>query len=417
LKTNLFRTSFFLLATSSAGSGLGFLFWLAVARFYSAADLGLAATLFGVVLFLAGAGTLGLQYGIIRFLPSETNQASLVNAAFTTAGITSAALGLLFLAGLDLWAPGLVFLRSSPALAVTCLISIVGFTLANVLDAALAASRRADLGTIRAVIFGLIRLPIPILLAGLLGILFAWTLALAVSLILGAFLLLPRVLSGYRLVLSLDAIRGKGIFGYSLWNHGAAITAGVPLSLLPLVILNSAGPNGGAEASAYFFAATAIASALYVVPSAFTTSLFVEGSHPEARYARDVRHAIGFSLALLALGILAAVALGRWVLGLFGGAYSVAGYETFVLLALTSPLILANNVFTTELRVAKRIRPLFAIMVLASASTLLLAYVFLPIWGIAGGAGAFGLGQAIAVPLFAYERTRNGSTRLENATK
>jgi len=387
-------------------------FWLAVARSYSPADVGLSATVWGVILFLAGAGSLGLPYGVIRFLPSEGDRPRLLNAAFVVSGTASALLGILFLAGLDLWAPTLTFLAADPLLAAMCTASIAGFGMVAVLDAAFVASRRAEYGMIRSVLFGVLRLPIPVFLAalGILGIILAWTVALGVSLVIGIFLLLPRVAPGFRSSPSLDAIRGGGMLGYSLWNQGAALTAAVPMSLLPLVILNAPASQGGAEASAFFFAAAAIAGVLYVIPSAFTTSLFVEGSHPNRSYARDVRHTIGFSLALLAMGILCSVLLGRWLLGFFGAAYATAGYAALVLLALASPVILANNLFATELRIAKRIRPLFAITVLASGVILLLALAFLPVWGIAGAAAAFGLGQALAAPLFAYERRRNGTT-------
>ncbi len=50
------------------------------------------------------------------------------------------------------------------------------------------------------------------------------------------------------------------------------------------------------------------------------------------------------------------------------------------------------------------------VAIVASGTVLLLAYRFLPAWGIAGAAAAFGLAQGIVVPLFAYERKRNGST-------
>jgi len=410
LRTSLFRNSFFLLLTSALGNSLGFLFWLAVARSYPDAVVGLAGAVYGVVLFLAGAGTLGLTYGVIRYLPTEADRAGLVNAAILASAIGSAVLGLAFLAGLDLWAPALVVLRTDASLAAVCLLSIVGFAVATVLDTAFVASRRADYGTARAVIFGAVRLPIPVLVAGpfgFLGILLAWTAGLAVSLAYGASLL-RRIVPNLRPRLRLDAIRGRGIVGYSLWNHAAAIVAGVPMSLLPLMILNASKPEGGPEANAYFFAAAAIAGVLYVVPGAFTTSLFVEGSHPEASYGQDVRHTVGFSLALLALGILAAVVLGRWVLGFFGEAYALEGYAPLVFLALASPAVLANHVFVTHLRVDKRVRPIFVITTVSSAVTLALAFALLPVWGIAGAAGAYLLGQGIAAPLFAIERRRNG---------
>ncbi|TLZ97781.1 MAG: hypothetical protein E6J97_07785, partial [Methanobacteriota archaeon] len=124
LRTSLFRNSLFLLLTSALGNGLGFLFWLAVAQSYPAADVGRAATVFAVVLFLAGAGSLGLPYGIMRFLPSEADKASLVKVALVASGAASGILGLLFLMGLSLWSPPLAFLRSDPALAAACVLSV-----------------------------------------------------------------------------------------------------------------------------------------------------------------------------------------------------------------------------------------------------------------------------------------------------
>jgi O-antigen/teichoic acid export membrane protein len=382
---------------------------LVVARAYPTAEVGVAATVWGVTLFLAGAGSLGLPYGIIRFLPSERDRRRLLKAAFLLSCSASALLGVLFLAGLDVWAPALKFLRTDPLLAAVSIASVAGLGTSSVLDAAFVATRRAGYGTIRTVLFGVLRLPIPIFLAGLgiLGIVLAWSVALGVSLVIGMLLLWPGGDPGSPSP-SVEVIHGKGVLGYSLWNHSAAIIAAVPMSLLPLVILSTPAPQGGAEASAFFFAAAAIAGVLYVVPASFTTSLFVEGSHPEASYARDTRHAVGFSLALLAVGILAALVLGRLLLAFFGASYAAAGYEALVLLALASPVILANAVFTTHLRVDKRISPILWIVAASSVATILLALVLLPIWGILGAAVAYVLGQVVSVPLFAIERRRNG---------
>ncbi|MGI0148627.1 MAG: hypothetical protein ACREDF_03730, partial [Thermoplasmata archaeon] len=236
-----------MLMTAALGNGLGFVFWFAVAKAYSPADVGRAATLYGVVLFLAGVGSLGLPYGIIRFLPSEGNKASLVRGAFLASGIASAILSVLVLAGLEVWSPALAFVRSDPALALACVFSIIGFALGAVLDGAFVAARRAGFGTVRTALFGLLRLPIPLLLAssfGILGVILAWTIALVVSVVVGVLLMLPRIAPGDGAALSLEAIRGKGIFGYSLWNHGAALIAAVPLLLLPLMILNAPEPMG-----------------------------------------------------------------------------------------------------------------------------------------------------------------------------
>ena len=222
---------------------------------------------------------------------------------------------------------------------------------------------------IRNTIYSLLRLPFPLAVAavlGVFGILFSWTVALAVSIVVGAFLLLPRLFPGYRPTPSFSRIRNLGIVGYSLWNHASGLVGTAALSLLPLLILHT---PGGAAATAYFYAAFALASLLYVVPGSFSTALFVEGSHAETNYARDVRSTVWLSLGFLALGIVGAVLLGRFILGLFGEAYARESYETLILLVLASPIILANTVFTTDLRVAKRVKPLLLITTISSVVT------------------------------------------------
>ncbi|MEK6838909.1 MAG: hypothetical protein AABY08_04130, partial [Candidatus Thermoplasmatota archaeon] len=315
--------------------------------------MGLGATLLSTLLFLSGVATLGLPIGIIRFLPAEQDKVGLINASLTVSGLVSLVLGLVFLAGLDLWAPALSFLRSDPLFVAAYVLSLVFFAFAGIFDAAFVAARRADYGMIRNTIYSLIRLPFPLAVAavlGVFGILFSWTVALLVSLVVGAFLLLPRLFPGYRPAPSFRRIRNVGVVGYSLWNQASGIVGTAALSLLPLLILHT---PGGAAATAYFYAAFALASLLYVVPGSFSTALFVEGSHPETDYSRDVRSTVWLSLAFLALGIVGAVLLGRFILGLFGDAYARESYETLILLVLASPIILANTVFTTDLRVAK----------------------------------------------------------------
>jgi len=408
LRTSLFRNSLLLIATSVLGYGLSFLFWLAVARAYPASSMGLGATLLSTLLFLSGVATLGLPIGIIRFLPAERDKVGLINASFTVSGLVSLALGLVFLAGLDLWAPALSFLRSDPLFVAAYVLSLVFFAFAGIFDAAFVAARRADYGMIRNTIYSLLRLPFPLAVAavlGVFGILFSWTVALLVSLVVGAFVLLPRLFPGYRPAPSFRRIRNVGIVGYSLWNHASGLVGTAALSLLPLLILHT---PGGAAATAYFYAAFAFASLLYVVPGSFSTALFVEGSHPETDYARDVRSTVWLSLGFLALGIVGAVLLGRFILGLFGEAYARESYETLILLVLASPIILVNTVFTTDLRVAKRVKPLLLITAMSSAATLTLAYLLLPTTGIWGAGAGFVFGQALAAPLFALERRRNG---------
>ena len=72
-----------------------------------------------------------------------------------------------------------------------------------------------------------------------------------------------------------------------------------------------------------------------------------------------------------------------------------------------SPVILLTSVYTTDLRVGKRVRPIFYITAISSAFTLLAAYLLLPSMGIVGAAIGFVAGQVLAIPLYMLEKRRS----------
>ena len=159
--------------------------------------------------------------------------------------------------------------------------------------------------------------------------------------------------------------------------------------LLLLLIVNTLGGNAGPTAAVYFYAALAFAGLLYIVLGAFSNSLFVEGSHASPEYFPDSRRAIRVSLALLGVGVAGALVLGHRLLGLFGPKYAVQSYSSFLLLAVASPIVLANSVLTTHLRVDHRLRPLVAVTAVSTIFTLLIAYVLLSAIGILRPATGF----------------------------
>src|SRR3989304_8145353 len=97
MRTSLFRTSFFLLPRTGVNAGLGFLFWLVVARLYFPSDVGIAAALFSMILFLARIAAVGLPQGVLRFLPADGDKVGLIHGAFTASAIMAFAIGAAFL--------------------------------------------------------------------------------------------------------------------------------------------------------------------------------------------------------------------------------------------------------------------------------------------------------------------------------
>lgn len=393
--THLFRNSFFLLVRSALSYGLGFLFWLAVARAYDPAALGLASVILNMVLLLARGTALGLPTGVLRFLPAEKDKGELLNSAFTIAALSSVVLGIVFVVGVDLWVPSLSFVRTDPALAVAFVLSLIFFSLDGIVDNAFVAARRADYGMVRTTLFHALRLPLVFVFAflGVMGIVSAWTLSLVVS-VLGMGFFLRRFYENYRYRPTIKSIRGTGILGFSLWSYVTGIVDGASIFLLPVVILSVLPGLVGATAAGYYAAAYTIATLLYVVPTSFATALLVEGSHPGTRYATDLRNTVKYSVPLLAIGIAGCIFLGRPILNLFGSGYSREGYETLVLLALASPLILATQIYTTELRIYKRVIPIFWVTAVTSVVTVVVAVLLLPTMGIQGAAIGTIVGQA-----------------------
>lgn len=365
---------------------MGFLFWLVVARSYLSADVGVAAVVLATTLLLARAAALGLPLGMLRFLPSHPDKVGLINAAFTISTISALAIGAVFFAGLGVWAPALAAVGRDPVMIAAVLVSLIFFTLDGILDNSFVAARRADYGLVRTTIFHSLRIPLAVAFAplGALGIALSWTGALLVS-VAGTAPLLARFFPGYRPALAVQPLRGTGIFGFSLWSYGTGLVSGASQSLLPLLILQSLAA-AGAESVAYYFAASAFAGILYAVPQSFSTSLLVEGSYDGTEFLASARKTARYSAPILAVGIGGAIVFGRPLLALFGPTYAEESYETLLALAFASPIVLAVGIVTANLRMAKRVRPIFAITTVSTSVTLAIAWLTLPFLGILGAA-------------------------------
>jgi len=69
LRISLYRNAAYLLMTSGTNSLAGFVFWAMAARLYPAEGVGLASAAISAMGLLALLSTLGMDYGLIRFLP------------------------------------------------------------------------------------------------------------------------------------------------------------------------------------------------------------------------------------------------------------------------------------------------------------------------------------------------------------
>lgn len=403
LRTPLYKNAIFLMANTVAASALGFVFWIVVARYYEPFEAGLAVVTLQAIVFLAMLSKLGFDVGLIRFLPNAgKNSKDLINTCFTISGGMVILVSIVFLAGLDIWAEKLTFIRENPIFLVAFVIFSVVFVLFPLMNQVYVARRKAEYVFIGSLISGS-RIAFPAVFFvlfgfGAFGIFASMSVAFLLTVLFGLFVLMPRVNPGYRPVPTLKKSAVGEMVHYSAGNYVAEIFGGMPMFLLPLVILNFFGPQGletAGENVAYYYFAFMISGLIFAIAYAVTLSLFAEGSHFERELKSNVRKALKFVFILLIPAVVIVLLLGEHLLLLFGKEYSVGGLILLQVFALSSVFVTFNSIFMATRRVLKRLRPIIAIPMFNAFVIVGLAHVFLDVFGLIGVALAWMLSQGL----------------------
>src|SRR3989304_4537393 len=166
LHVSLYRNAIYLMASQAITGISGLAFWLVAARWlYDAEDVGLASAALSAVMLLGLLATLGLDYAIIRFLPnSGKSSRAMINSCLTLGAIAAVVIALIFIAGLDLWSPALLFLRQDALFLCTFVLFTVGWTLYILTARTFVAKRRAGYALTQSLILNLVRFPLVIVL-------------------------------------------------------------------------------------------------------------------------------------------------------------------------------------------------------------------------------------------------------------
>lgn len=409
----LYRNAFMIMLSSVLGSGLGFFFWLVVARFYAQTDVGYAVTLIQTLTLLATLAHLGMGTAIIRYLPETEDKAVLVNTAATIAGAGTLALTAVFYLGVGVFVPELAFIQESPIYPLVLLGTGLAIVLPAIYDAASYAMRRADVLTLRTVASAVTKIPLAVLFAafvltqGRLGVFLALGLATIAGVILEALVLLPRILPGFRPRPQVQLASLRPMLRFSLGNYTANSIGNAGALLLPVLILILV-PSGAANV-AYYYIATVVAGLLNIIPSGVFTSFYAEASQKNAaRRHQDERLAIYLSIGLLlpAIGVL--WVFSREMLTWFGNpAYAEGAIAPLHVLIFGSLPTFVNSMLVTRIKIRKRSAPLIVGSVISTSVILGLGVYLLQQSGIEGLAVAAVLGIAAATPYYALVARRS----------
>ncbi|HEY1391506.1 MAG TPA: hypothetical protein VGF38_23420, partial [Ktedonobacterales bacterium] len=397
---SLLRNSFFIMATTVASSGLGYIYWTAAARLFPAAAVGLASALISAVNLVTILSIFGLQSAVIDLLPAQRTGRAwslMVDAALAVVAIS----GVIFGAGMWLLLPVLgpnLQLADGGAVEAFLLISlVVVWNVTTVFDGIFMADRVSHYMFARNVVFSAVKIPLlllPLLLSlfqrSAITILLSWILATVISLILSLFWFLPRL--GYRLMRSIEE-RGKQarVLGTRMvGNHLSRLGGALPMYLLPVIVATRLSTSD----SAYLYTAWMIGTIFFMISSSIGSALFAEGSAIRGDLTARVRKSVLLiGVCLVPVGG-AFLLWGRLVLEVFGPNYATHGALLLSILVYAAVPDAITNLAVSVWRVRGHLYAAAMLNLGMSAVTLILAWFLVPMLGVAGAGWSWLLGQS-----------------------
>lgn len=394
LGDSLFKNSYFIMLNSFSTSIMGFIFWIVVARYYTPHNVGLASAIFSAAGLVNAFSGLGLAYGLIRYLPQEADKQGMINSCLSITGFLSFVFGTIFIIGLDIWSPALLFVRENNLFLFSFVIFVVVSGMFALQNNIFIAMRFAKYSLFQNLINNILRVLFPIILIsfGVFGIVFSWLIAVVVAFIIGTFFFIPRVLPGYKPIPTIKKEIINKMMHFSLGNHIAGFLGSLPIMVMPLMIVNVL----GAEMAAYFYMAYSVAATLPVISGAVTTSLFTEGSHDQENFRLNVIRSIKFILLLLIPAIIGLFLFGDKILLLFGKTYSKNATALLWLFGISSIPLAINQLYMTVKRVQIDIKPIIYINSFITFFIIGGSYLLMSEIGLIGIGIAWVLGHGIA---------------------
>ncbi|MFJ1704441.1 lipopolysaccharide biosynthesis protein [Kitasatospora sp. NPDC088346] len=396
----VYRSSFFLLASTVVTAALGFLFWVVVARFYTPEQVGMATSLISATSLLAYLSLFGLNSTLIRFPAPAFARNAQVTQSIALVGAVACAAGTVYLLGLPLYGEKLLFVRDHPVAAVGFVLCCACAAVNLLTDSVFISARMPQYNVIvDGLLQGLVKLALPVGLVafGSVGIVGATGGGYLVAVLASLFLMRRRL--GFRFDFRTRGTRLREQLRFSVASYVSSLLNLVPLMATPLIVLHEL----GAASAGYYFVAFQIAGLLNAVSTAVGEALFAEVSFDESRFAELLRRSARI-IAAVQLPAVVVVALGSGLLlRMFGGGYATRAHGLLVVLACGALAVALNTWASFALKLARRMKHLILSNVVYAVVTIGLAALWAPrglVWlGWAWGAGNLASGLYAAVAL------------------
>ena len=337
---SLYRNSLYLMSGTVVMALLGFFFWIINAKLFNPDQVGIATTLISVVVLISSFSLLGLNNGIVRYLPTSERKNQKINTSFTIVASVSTLIALIYLISIKIFSPELLFVRENIFLATLFVLFIVFSSLNIISENVFIAYRSSKYILIKNIIFSFVKLVLPIFLIslGAYGIFLSVGIATVISFMVSLIFLIVKFNYLIKPTISKEVVRQMTKF--SLGNYMGVFIGGLPAMVLPIMILN----NLGAKFSAYFYMDLMIANLLYIIPLAVSQSLFAEGSYGEIGLKTNLKKAVKIISLILVPAIILIFIFGEYILLAFGKEYSREGFIFLRILSISAIFLSINYI-------------------------------------------------------------------------
>jgi len=354
----LFTTFGYLAAKQGATAVLGLAYWAVTTHLFSARDVGLASAASSAAFFLAAIGALGIPLLLLAEL--ESLEAAVRRVSFST-GMSIACLVVLILSLATLalspfLGDSLRIIGHDPTTAALLVIGSVATMGGLTFDNAAIGLHRGSAQLTRGSLSSALKLAIVgvLVLVGTRtapGLLFAWALALVVSLVVCIPMLRLEPTPVGEGNLSHRVALGRRYSVLSLKHHVLNLSIGSINYIVALIAALLIPP----QQLAYFSTALLLSSTAMIIPYLLTLSLFAEMSGDQGLLHRHVRRTLPLGLTLCS-GILVVVAVAApLILRIFGPAYAMNGTTALRLLLLVGPAYVIKDHYVAIRRTQGRL--------------------------------------------------------------
>jgi len=390
-RDSLFLNSLYLMSSTAVVAGFGFFFWLINAQLFLTEEIGLATALISVMNLVSILSLIGFNATFIRFLPSSERPNDKLNTGILLVGLTSIVLTGTFVAFSSIISPSLHSLLNTPATAGAFIFLSMLCAVNAITDSVFLAHRQTKyVFTVNfATSFCKILLPFLFVGFGAFGIFAAAAAAQAVGFVLSITILVRKFNFRPQFIIHRDIL--LLVWRYSAANYLASVLNLLPVTLLPIIIVNQL----GAHEAAYYYIVMMIGNLLYTIPWATARSLFAEGSNDESLLTANFKKAIASIAFLLTPSILFLLIAGNYILHIFGSDFATEGVTLLRLIAISGVVVSTVAIFGSFFQVKKNLLAIITVNTISAATTITLSLLLLPL-GLTGIGIAWFVGNSIA---------------------